>query len=127
MSLVLRVSSLDESEVARLPSEIWHTLLQNFRLPAAMQKGPAAKRRRVSREEHMKFERLPKTRWIFYENNSLVLEVVELSKPADHPALLHGLFCTLGELQNFSMQTDSELGILKDYHDQLLTFKSLIS
>jgi U3 small nucleolar RNA-associated protein 10 len=84
-------------------------------LPSAttMPEGPAAKRRRVSRTEAMKFERAPQDTMDILREYTLVLETVEISNPADSPQLLKGLFNVLRELQNFAIQTDSNLGYLK--------------
>src|SRR6202012_1922339 len=70
-------------------------------------------RRRVSRTEALKFERAPQDIMEILRQYTLVLEIIEQSRPADYPQLLKGLFNVLRELQNFAIQTDSNLGYLK--------------
>jgi U3 small nucleolar RNA-associated protein 10 len=93
-------------------------------LPASihMPQGPAAKRRRTSRSEMVKFELSPRETVETLHRYTLVLEIIESSSPGEHPDLLKGLFHILGELQNFSAQTDSSLNYLRS-----LTINSLLA
>jgi len=94
MSLVLRVSKLGRiwSRSACF-QRIWHTA---SKLPTTRpcRRSSCQKEGEVSREEHMKFERAPKTRWIFYEIFPRPRSGGNYRSRPDHPALLHGLFCT---------------------------------
>ena len=83
---------------------------------------PASKRRRVSRHESARFELSPHETIRALEKYAVVLEIIEASRPELHPDLLSGLFSVLGELQNFGIQTDSNLGYLKT-----LTINSLLA
>ena len=82
----------------------------------------ASKRRRVTRNESSKFEQSPHETMRALEKYAVVLEIIEASGPELHPDLLGSLFSVLGELQNFGIQTDSNLGYLKT-----LTVNSLLS
>jgi U3 small nucleolar RNA-associated protein 10 len=61
----------------------------------------------------VKFELSPRETVETLHRYTLVLEIIESSSPGDHPDLLKGLFHVLGELQNFSAQTDSSLHYLR--------------
>jgi U3 small nucleolar RNA-associated protein 10 len=82
----------------------------------------ASKRRRVSRNESAKFELSPHETMRALEKYAVVLEIIEASGPELQLDLLSNLFSVLGELQNFGIQTDSNLGYLKT-----LTVNSLLS
>jgi U3 small nucleolar RNA-associated protein 10 len=86
-------------------------------LPNAFQmpdKPPAAKRRRTSRSEMARFVPVDTVELTHaLRRYTLVLELIESSKPADHPELLKGLFHVLGEIHDYRAQTDSGMVYLQ--------------
>jgi U3 small nucleolar RNA-associated protein 10 len=76
---------------------------------------PATKRRRTSHGQIAKTPlQNPKQLAAAIRKVTFVLQLVDSSKPAEHPELLKGLFNTLAELQHFKAQVSSELAYLQD-------------
>jgi U3 small nucleolar RNA-associated protein 10 len=98
-----------------LSTEVLVALVE--RLPNALQmpdKPPAAKRRRTSRNEMARFVTVDTVELSqALRRYTLVLELVENSKPEDHPELLKGLFHVLGEIHDYRTQTDSGMVYLQ--------------
>lgn len=114
------IANLTLRSISLLPEDLVH-LVEHLPSASAMTEGPATKRRRITRSEALKFELAPQDTMVILREYTLVLEIIELSKPADSPQLLKGLFNVLRMLQNFAIQTDSNLGYLKG-----LTVNSLL-
>jgi U3 small nucleolar RNA-associated protein 10 len=75
---------------------------------------PATKRRRTSRSEKARLAAVePADLSAALAKYTLVLELVENNRPAEHPELLQGLFRVLEELQNFRLQIQSGLVYLQ--------------
>jgi U3 small nucleolar RNA-associated protein 10 len=102
---VLRSLPLQSGDLVRL--------METLPSATSMPEGPPAKKRRTSKTEALKFELAPQDTMDILRQYTLVLEVIDTSNPADHPELLKSLFDALGELQNFALQTNSNLGYLK--------------
>jgi hypothetical protein len=74
---------------------------------------PASKKRRLSGQKALEYDVSTQDAMDILQQYTLVLEVVEHSKPADSPELLKSLFHVLAELRKFAAQTDTSLGYLK--------------
>jgi U3 small nucleolar RNA-associated protein 10 len=98
-----------------LPTDVLVALVES--LPNALQmpdKSPAAKRRRTSRNEVARFVPVDTAELSqALRRYTLVLELVENSKPEEHPELLKGLFHVLGEIHDYRTQTDSGMVYLQ--------------
>lgn len=86
-------------------------------LPGAeqlQQRTTPAKRRRVSRDQMVKFDPQESTEAAAaIKEVTFVLELVDSSKPTVHPILMKGLFNVLGELQQVRSQSGSEQAYLQ--------------
>ena len=124
LSEVRQTESLDVLRQVDLPAEVLALFLESVPDMAAMtDKPPAAKRRRTSRNEGtpgqlLSTVDLPK----IIRRLTVVLELVEGSKPEKHPELLRGMFHVLSELQHYRTQLGSDLVYL-----QQMTIGSLLS
>jgi len=124
LSEVRQAESLDVLRQVDLPTEVLALFLESVPDMAAMtDKPPAAKRRRTSRNEGtpgqlLSTVDLPK----IIRRLTIVLELVEGSKPEKHPELLRGMFHVLSELQHYRTQLGSDLVYL-----QQMTIGSLLS
>ncbi|KAL1304560.1 hypothetical protein AAFC00_003536 [Neodothiora populina] len=98
-----------------LPTDVLTSLLDSVPSMAQMEdQPPAAKRRRTSRSELAKAQVLdPVALHAAIRKMTVVLELVEGSKPERHPDLLKGLFHVLGELQHYRTQIGSSLVYLQ--------------
>ena len=98
-----------------LPGHVLSTLISS--LPNALNMPdapPATKRRRTSRSEKARLSAVePANLTAALGKYTLILELVEINNPAEHPELLEGLFKVLEELQNFRLQTSSGLVYLQ--------------
>lgn len=77
---------------------------------------PANKRRRVSSSDHnrsINLQSTPETSALL-NKITFVLELIQGSRPEDHPQLLHSLFSTLSDLQYLRNLVGSELGYLQN-------------
>ncbi|KAK3391924.1 U3 small nucleolar RNA-associated protein 10 [Sordaria brevicollis] len=83
---------------------------------------PATKRRRVGGSEKSVDTQSPADVSASLNKATFVLELVQESKPAEHPELLPSLFTTLSELQHLRTVVGSELGYL-----QSLVLSSLLA
>ena len=119
-----QADALETLRTIKLPSFVLESFIES--IPNAIHmpdKPPASKRRRTSRSEMARVEfQDPKDIAKALRRLTLVLELVEISKPEDHPQLLRGLFHILDELQQFKMQSGSSLVYL-----QSLVIGSLLS
>lgn len=119
-----QADALETLRTIKLPSFVLESFIET--IPNAIHmpdKPPALKRRRTSRSEMARVEfQDPKDIAKALRRLTLVLELVEISEPEDHPQLLRGLFHTLDELQQFKMQSGSSLVYL-----QSLVIGSLLS
>ena len=119
-----QADALETLRNIKLPSFVLESFIES--IPNAIHmpdKPPASKRRRTSRSEMARVEfQDPKDIAKALRRLTLVLELVEISEPEDHPQLLRGLFHILDELQQFKMQSGSSLVYL-----QSLVIGSLLS
>lgn len=98
-----------------LSTEVLSSLLDAIPSIAQLEdKPPATKRRRTSRSELAKAQviDLPELHAVI-RKLTIVLELIEGSKPERHPDLLKGLFHVLGELQHYRAQIGSSLVYLQ--------------
>ncbi|KAF2497168.1 hypothetical protein BU16DRAFT_508085 [Lophium mytilinum] len=102
----------------KLSSNVLRTLLENaisaISVIQSSDKPPSAKRRRTSRLESSR-EETPDSKDVgrALRRVTLVLELIEASKPEEHPELLRGLFHILGELHQFRSHSGSNLVYLQ--------------
>ncbi|OCL06827.1 hypothetical protein AOQ84DRAFT_69825 [Glonium stellatum] len=119
-----QADALETLRTVKLPTFVLESFIES--IPNAIHmpdKPPASKRRRTSRSEMARVEfQDPKDIAIALRRLTLVLELVEISNPEDHPELMRGLFHILDELQQFKMQSGSSLVYL-----QSLVIGSLLS
>ena len=106
----------DTLRTVKLDSITLVTFLED--IPSVVQmpeQPPAKKRRRTSRNELTRAELTsPQDIQHILQRLTLVLELIESSSPADHPALFKSLFGVLGHLQPLQQQSGSELVYLHD-------------
>jgi U3 small nucleolar RNA-associated protein 10 len=121
---VRRELAMETLRSLQLPTDVLVALVEC--LPNAFQmpdKPPAAKRRRTSRSEMARFVPVDTAELTkALRRYTLVLELVDNSKPEDHPELLKGLFHVLGEIHDYRAQTNSGMVYL-----QGLTINSLLA
>jgi U3 small nucleolar RNA-associated protein 10 len=107
-----------------LPTNVLVALIES--LPNALQmpdQPPSAKRRRTSRNEMSKMASVNSNDLeLALRRYTVVLEIIDGSKAANHPQLLKGLFHALGEIHHYRAQTESEMVYL-----QGLTINSLLA
>ncbi|GAB7353970.1 hypothetical protein MBLNU459_g4567t1 [Dothideomycetes sp. NU459] len=98
-----------------LTTEVLSTLLDSVPNIAQMEdKPPATKRRRTSRSELAKAQNIDVSDLHeVIRRLTLVLELIEGSKPERHPELLKSLFHVLSELQQYKTQLGSSLVYLQ--------------
>ncbi|KAF2816538.1 uncharacterized protein BDZ99DRAFT_407438 [Mytilinidion resinicola] len=111
-------SSKELLGAVKLSSNVLRTLLENaINAISAIQspdKPPSAKRRRTSRLESSREDTPdPKDIGRALRRVTFVLELIEASKPEEHPELLRGLFHILGELHQFRSHSGSNLVYLQ--------------
>jgi U3 small nucleolar RNA-associated protein 10 len=116
--------ALESLRSLNLPTELLIGLLEQ--LPNALQlpdQPPSSKRRRTSRTEMSKMTPINSNDLASaLRKYTLVLEIIDSSKPASHPELLKGLFHALGEIHHYRTQTESGMVYL-----QGLTINSLLA
>ncbi|KAL2357106.1 hypothetical protein BJ546DRAFT_947431 [Cryomyces antarcticus] len=99
----------------QLSTEVLISIIDS--LPDALttqEQPPAAKRRRTSKAEMVKFNTKDTEELsLSIRKFTIALELVEASKPEKHPELLGALFHLLGELQQYRLQTKSSLVYLQ--------------
>ncbi|KAK5166563.1 snoRNA-binding rRNA-processing protein utp10 [Saxophila tyrrhenica] len=107
-------SALETLRVLTLPTEILVHMVDG--LPAANElqdQPPSPKRRRQSRSEDTKPKDLDERKiGAAVRRITLVLEIVESSKPDKHPHLLRPLFHMLSELHHYKSTTGSDLAYI---------------
>ncbi|KAF1981490.1 SSU processome component Utp10 [Aulographum hederae CBS 113979] len=95
----------------KLPTEALVSFLDD--LPHATRlsdRGPATKKRRTSSGKVAQYNNQDAQELMAaLQHYSIVMELIEASTPAKHPALLKGLFIALGELLQFKSQTEANL------------------
>ncbi|KAI6263314.1 snoRNA-binding rRNA-processing protein utp10 [Pyricularia oryzae] len=100
-----------------LTTNILNAFLESLQdIPKITTDSPATKRRRTSSSDHSRGVSLQATNAVKAALNKVtfVLQLVEGSKPAEHPELLQSLFVTLADLQVLRSQVGSELGYLQN-------------
>ncbi|KAE9965862.1 hypothetical protein BLS_000957 [Venturia inaequalis] len=116
--------ALESLRSLKLPTGLLVLLLE--KLPNALQmpdQPPSAKRRRTSKNEMTKMAPVNQNDLASaLRKYTLVLEIIDNSKPASHPELLKGLFHALGEIHHYRAQTESGMVYL-----QGLTINSLLA
>jgi U3 small nucleolar RNA-associated protein 10 len=114
-NLVALGLALESLRSLNLPTELLVALLE--KLPNALQmpdQPPSTKRRRTSRSEMSKMMSVsPADLASALRKYTLVLEIIDSSKPASHPELLKGLFHVLGEIHHYRAQTESGMVYLQ--------------
>ncbi|TKX19604.1 BP28CT (NUC211) domain-containing protein [Elsinoe australis] len=102
--------SLDLLRQVRLPGDALVALLQGVHTLAAMPDStPATKRRRISSSRTRGQEVNPEDMTKMIRRLTVVLELIESSKPERHPELLKHLFHAIGDLQQVKSQLGSDL------------------
>ncbi|QDS77678.1 hypothetical protein FKW77_003509 [Venturia effusa] len=116
--------ALETLRSLNLPTALLVALLE--KLPNALQmtdQPPSAKRRRTSKSEMTRMTPVNQNDLASaLRQYTLVLEIIDSSKPARHPELLKGLFHALGEIHHYRAQTESGMVYL-----QALTINSLLA
>lgn len=110
-----RGRALDTLRHVKLDTATLVAFLDSVPSSVQMPEGPPAKkRRRTSRSEMARVElQSPEEVSRLLSRLTLVLELIEGSKPAEHPVLFKNLFAVLGELQQLKQQSGSELVYLQ--------------
>ncbi|PVH97736.1 U3 small nucleolar RNA-associated protein 10 [Periconia macrospinosa] len=110
-----RSYSLETLRNVKLDTTILASFLDS--VPTAVQmpeEAPAKKRRRTSRNEMVRADATtPEEVSRLLRRLTLVLELIEGSRPSEHPELFKSLFSILGDLQPLRQQSGSELVYLQ--------------
>ncbi|KAH0538419.1 hypothetical protein FGG08_004967 [Glutinoglossum americanum] len=98
-----------------LPSDVLSAFIDQLPITANMpDKSPATKRRRTSHSEMVALHTQDsKELAAAIQKVTLVLELVDSSKPERNPHLLRGLFQVLSEIQRYKTEVGSELAYLQ--------------
>ncbi|KAL1860410.1 hypothetical protein VTK73DRAFT_7349 [Phialemonium thermophilum] len=114
------MASIEAADLLRnveLSTAILIEFLESCRDSAkAIAESPANKRRRVSSSDHnrsISMQNSPEMSAIL-NRITFVLELIQGSKPQEHPQLLQSLFTTLSDLQHLRTLVGSELGYLQN-------------
>lgn len=115
----LSSSALDTLRILVLPADVLLTIVEELPSANSLQDHPpASKKQRTSRSDSIRHSDVdPAKLQSAVRKITLVLELVESSKPENHPQLLRGLFQLLNELHHFKNATGSDLVYL---HQTLL-------
>lgn len=110
-----QAEALESLRQLTLPTEVLSSLLESIPSIAQMEdQPPATKRRRTSRSELAKAQVIdPVALHAVIRKLTIVLELVEGSRPEKHPDLLKSLFHVLGELQHYRTQIGASLVYLQ--------------
>ncbi|EON97804.1 putative u3 small nucleolar rna-associated protein 10 protein [Phaeoacremonium minimum UCRPA7] len=114
------VASVEAADLLRnvdLTTDILLYFLESLQDTARMAtEPPANKRRRTSSSDHHRGIDNQNSQELSHalRKVTFVLQIVEASKPAEHPQLLQGLFITLSDLQLLRTLVGSELGYLQN-------------
>lgn len=110
-----QTEALEVLRNVNLSTEVLSAFLESVPDIAQMQDNPpAAKRRRTSKSESSRMQSVDQSQLqSAVRRLTLVLELVEASKPERHTELLKNMFHVLGELQNYRMQMGSDLVYLQ--------------
>lgn len=110
-----RASASETLRNVRLDSAILVTFLNSVPSALQMPEGPpATKRRRTSRNEMVRVDSISQENvQKLLHTLTFILELIEASDPAQHPALFKSLFGVYGDLQALKQQSDSELVYLQ--------------
>lgn len=100
-----------------LSTQILASFLETLQQSAKMATdAPPNKRRRTSSSEHNRGQRIQANSELrlLVNRATFILQLVQGSKPAEHPELLPGLFVVLSDLQILRSYVGSELGYLQN-------------
>ncbi|KIH92973.1 U3 small nucleolar RNA-associated protein 10 [Sporothrix brasiliensis 5110] len=100
-----------------LSTQILTSFLETLQQSAKMATdAPPNKRRRTSSSEHNRGQRIQANSdlRLLVNRATFILQLVQASKPAEHPELLPGLFVVLSDLQILRSYVGSELGYLQN-------------
>ncbi|KAF1844438.1 U3 small nucleolar RNA-associated protein 10 [Cucurbitaria berberidis CBS 394.84] len=115
VAVAYRGPALETLRTVKLDSLTLVTFLENVLSAVQMPEGPPTKkRRRTSRSEMARVELSSQDDvQRLLRRLTLVLELIEGSTPAQHPALFKSLFTVFGDLQPLKQQSGSELVYLQ--------------